>query len=133
MDILFSKDIKDQLAYIQCTWANCYTKPIHQKSLCIRSYDRKLLTTYQDKSGGVISKLTGNYYNEPTGLNWVEGTLYYCNRQSTGWFRTNDIWFDKKGTKKNPDDQKNIKTQKKSMGWIAWTTGGFTILKLLIG
>jgi len=117
-------------AFIQCTFANCYTEPINNRGLCIRSYDRKFLLNacranfngskepaltdakYKEFLGLIypitnaqIAELTLNFCIDEKGMIWREARLLYCDRRMTGWFMERDIWHSLKEGK--PNDQDN--------------------------
>jgi hypothetical protein len=129
MAIENSQDIKGLPITIQCTWANCYTEPICDRGLCIRSYDRKELKRMGDTSGGIIGTLTGNYTVTEKGVVWVEANIKYSDRRNSGWFRESDIWHEKKGVDKNPNDPEP--TTKNN--WLGWLAVGASVLRLVIG
>jgi len=103
--------------YIQCTWVRVYTEPIVDYGLCIRSYDRKFIFTacranfngsklpaltdpqykqylglQHDITNNQIGELTGYYYIGEKNQLWLEARLLYCDRATTGWFRSYDVW-----------------------------------------
>lgn len=131
-----SYDIKNNLSlkglaiFIQCTWCRVFSEPEMNKGLCIRSYDR----TIAPKTN--IGTLTGNYFTDAKNVVWLEANLLYCNRRPTGWFRESDIWHSLKGIAPNPMDVPYISkaittTEEKKPVWIAWLTGGLTLLSFL--
>lgn len=125
-DIKSDAEIANQKLMIQCTWANCFTEPIWNRGLCIRSYDRKMLARQKVSQDQIIGTTTGRYSVDNKEVVWLEASLLHCNRRKIGWFREGDIWHAKKGVVNNPDN----KTVKKS-NWLAWITGGITVLKLI--
>lgn len=119
----FSAELKAQIIFIQCTWANAYTEPVRYKGYCIQSYDRRMLNDlyfnkyqyfkqtkryenriYDPVLQNQIGIATGNYKTDEKGVYWIEVRLYYSNRMATGWMRESDIWFPAKGTEPNPAD-----------------------------
>jgi hypothetical protein len=126
MEIQNSTELVNQPIKIQCTWANCFTEPVWDRGLCIRSYDRKVLERVKC-TDGVIGKLTGNYHKDDKGVMWLEATLFYCNRRSTGWFREINVWYATKGTLANVEDESLKKT---GFNWAWWLSAGVTALKL---
>ncbi|MEI6555514.1 MAG: hypothetical protein WCL70_07995 [Paludibacter sp.] len=133
MDIQVSNEIKGLPIYIQCKFSNAYTEPEINKGLCIRSFDRALLAQMNDKSGGIIGTLTGNYCIDANDKVWIEANLKYTNRRPTGWFRESDIWHSKKNVTSNPNDNTSKPETKNAANWFAWITGGITVLRLITG
>lgn len=132
----YTEDIKGLDVHIQCTWSNCFTEPVWDRGLCIRSYDRKELARVG--KGEIIGSLTGNYSIDEKDVIWVEANLLYCNRRPTGWFRERDIWHAKKDAVKNPEDKPvpdttNNQNTTKSNNWLYWLSGGLAALKILGG
>lgn len=126
-DIKFDEAIKNEPLKIQCTWANCFTEPVWNRGLCIRSYDShwlRAITGYD----GVIATTTGNYYVAEGDVVWIEATLKYCNRRPIGWFRENDIWHAKKGT---IDPNRGENKKEKKTNWLTWLITGVSVLKII--
>ena len=121
----FDEEIKGLPIKIQCTWANCFMQPVWDRGLCIRSYDAKILKSYNDTTN-VIGTTTGNYYAPEAGKVWLEANLKFCDRMAIGWFRESDIWHAKNGEKDPyPADEK------KKLNWLIWLSGGAYILKII--
>jgi len=125
--IIFNPEIKDYSIFIKCTWVRAFTEPKIQKNLCIISYNQdNALSAYnklKTKTGiqpGQIGTCTGNTFTDTNKVLWIEANLFFCNRRLTGWFRYTDI---------NVIVSKKTETKKTS--WLAWLTGGITLLSLL--
>ncbi len=123
--VSFDNEIKGLPIKIKCTWANCFTQPVWDRGLCIRSYDAKILKSYNDITN-VIGTTTGNYYAPEGGKVWLEANLKFCDRMAIGWFRESDIWHTKNGEPNpNPEDDK------KKTNWLTWLITGASILKII--
>lgn len=123
-----SEDIKNLPVKIQCTWANCFTEPVWDRGLCIRSYDKYVLQRNNATNTGIIGALTGNYHVAADDEIWLESKLNYTNRRTVGWFRESDIWHEKKGTiDPNPGED----NKKKKINWLTWLVTGASILKIV--
>lgn len=127
MEILNSPAILNSPVTIKCTWANCYTEPEIDRGLCIRSYDRNILAK-KGVTDGVIATLTGNYCINEKEVVFLEANLKFSNRRAIGWFRESDINHSKATPGEEPENP-----QKKSFNWLAWVTGGITLLNMMKG
>lgn len=111
-----------------CTWANCFTEPTWDRGLCIRSYDKGILTRMKTNDS-TIGITTGRYHVDAKEVVWLEANIKYSNRRPIGWFRESDIWHSKKGIPK-PDNGVTPSTAKKNINWLAWLAGGAAVLRL---
>jgi len=130
METQNSIEIKNKAVMIQCTYANAFTEPVWDRGLCIRSFDRPLLSKLGSKTN-IIGTLTGNYTEDSNGKTWMEANLQYTDRRPTGWFRLQDIWFDGKDGEKNTDDENQNQPETKKGGALAWITAALAALSFL--
>ena len=126
----FDEAIKGLPVKIQCTWANCFTEPVWDRGLCIRSYDHKVLKQ-NNSSDNVIGITTGNYHVADNDVIWLQATLKYCDRRPTGWFRQSDIWHAKKGITPPVPPTPDKPEEKKKFNWLTWLVTGASILRII--
>ena len=141
--VVFDSTLKDLPVHIKCTWVKAFTRPMNDKGLCIRSYDRTILN-----GSDVIGTATGNYcipnVSSIRGLGntWIEVTLLKCDRRSTGWVnnehviaKTGRVILPPAPPPVNPDIPTPPpgpgEVPAKNNGWIAWLTGAVTLLSFL--
>jgi hypothetical protein len=127
--VQFDEEINNQPLKIQCTWANCFTEPVWDRGLCIRSYDNKVLKANRELTG-IIAITTGNYHITENDVVWLEAKLKFANRRPIGWFRESDIWHAKKGTIQ-PEQQEPEEEEKKKPNWLAWLITGASVLRVI--
>lgn len=125
--IEFDEEINNQPLKIQCSWANCFTEPVWDRGLCIRSYDRKVLVDNKDTLG-IIGTTTGKYHITADEVIWIEAKLKLCDRRPTGWFRESDVWHAKKGTIEPEHEEPDTK---KKTNWLTWLITGASVLRIL--
>ena len=141
--VLFDATLKNLPVHLKCTWVKAFTRPVNDKGLCIRSYDRTILN-----GSDIIGTATGNYcipnVSSIRGLGntWIEVTLLKCDRRSTGWVnnehviaKTGRVILPPAPPPVNPDIPTPPpgpgEVPAKNNGWIAWLTGAVTLLSFL--